>query len=114
MDLDRNIKEWVSVDNKIKEINKHVKELREKRGMIEEDIIDFVKSNNLEKATININDGKLKFSETNQSSPLTFKYVESCLSACISDPQQVKLIMNYIKKSRSTKTSLDIKRLYNK
>ncbi len=47
-----------------------------------------------------------------QTNPLTLKYVDECLGKCIKNPEQVKLIMNYIKESRNSKIIPDIKRFY--
>ena len=67
----------------------------------------------LGKATVNISDGKLKFVTAKHTAPLTLTYIEKCLSELITNSSQVEQIMTYIKKNRETKTTTEIKRLYN-
>tara|TARA_Y100000591_G_C21841083_1_gene705672 strand:+ start:2545 stop:2889 length:345 start_codon:yes stop_codon:yes gene_type:complete len=112
MSFEEHIKEWVSIDNQIRIYNDKLKELREKRTERSENIIQYVETQNLQNATVQISDGKLRFSETKQQTPLTLHYVKSCLTNCISDPEKVEQIMQYIKNSRETKIVSNIKRSY--
>lgn len=111
-DFQNKIKEWVSIDNKIKVINDQLKVLREERNSKTNNIINYVDTNNMGNAVINITDGKLKFTNSRQTAPLTLKHVEECLQKCISDKSQVEAVMNFIKESRPTKVVSDIKRTY--
>jgi hypothetical protein len=113
MSLEENIKKWVSIDNQLKTLNDKTKELREMKNNTEQTILDYVESKNMNNATVNISDGKLKFVSTKQTAPLTLKYVEECLSQCIKNEDQVKRIMEYIKETREVKYVPDIKRTYN-
>jgi uncharacterized membrane protein len=56
----------------------------------------------------------LKFVQLKHTAPLTLTYIEKCLSDLITNGKQVEQIMTYIKKNRETKTTMDIKRVYNK
>ena len=66
------------------------------------------------KTVINISDGKLKFNNTKQTSPLTFKFVKQCLNECIGNSANVDKIINYIKEKRVVHYTKDIKRQYSK
>lgn len=112
MSFEENIKNWVAIDNQIKLLNEKTKELRENKNTTEEAIMTYVKINKLANAVVNISDGKLKFVNIKQTAPLTLKFVEDCLKKCIKSEEQVKQIMNYIKESRESKYSPDIKRYY--
>ena len=57
----QNIQNWVSVDNKIKNLQHEVKELRNTRNSLTQNIFIYAETNNLENAVIQITDGKLKF-----------------------------------------------------
>ena len=107
-----NIKKWVLIDNKIKSLINEIKLLREEKSIIKDDIYTYINDNELSNAVIKISDGKLKFNKYKISKPLTFKYIEQCLSRCINDLETNKKIMNYIKNSRESKYIDDIKRLY--
>ena len=108
------IKKWVIMDNKVKLYMDKVKELRLERNEIAENIINYADKNNLGNATVEISDGKLKFNDTKISSPLTFKFIKSCLNDCISNSSDVEKIMDYIKEKRNFKYVKDIKRHYYK
>jgi hypothetical protein len=56
----------------------------------------------------------LKFVSSKTTAPLTLTYIEKCLSDLITNGKQVEQIMAYIKKNRETKTSMEIKRVYDK
>ena len=108
-----NIKEWVGLDNEIKELNERIKVLRNKKTEINSNIIEYVDTNNLTSATIQISDGRLRFQNINSSTPLTFRYIQQCLSELISNDDRVNEIVQYIKDKREIRTNIDIKRIYN-
>ena len=112
MSFEENIQKWVSLDNQLRSLHDKTKQLREDKNNIENGIIKYVDTHNLQNSVVKISDGKLKFTMVKQTNPLTLKYVEECLGKCIKNPEQVKLIMNYIKESRNSKIIPDIKRFY--
>ena len=113
MSFEDNINKWVIIDNHIKKLNEKVKELRDQRNSITEEINHHVDSKQLSNSSVKINDGQLKFIKVKETQPLTFKYLENCLSEIISNEEQVKKIIEYIKNKRETKYVSDIKRSYN-
>ena len=108
----QNIQNWVSVDNKIKNLQQEVKELRSTRNSLTQNIFTYAETNNLENAVIQITDGKLKFQNVKQTSPLTFKLVEEVLKEIISNDEDVKSIIKAIKNKRESKYVYDIRRTY--
>ena len=113
MSFEEDIKSWVTLDNKIKQINEEVRGLREKRNNLTLSINTFVESNDLKHATVQISDGKLKFQSVKVTQPLTLKYVKECLNDCIGNEEQVNTIMEHIKTNRESKYVEEIKRFYN-
>jgi hypothetical protein len=113
MSFEENIKKWVALDNQVKTLNERTKQLREEKNNLEEGIMGYVETNNLNNATVNISDGKLRFVSTKQTAPLTLKYVEECLNKCIVNKNQVGQIMKIIKDAREVKYTADIKRYGN-
>jgi nitrogen regulatory protein PII len=107
----KQIQEWVILDNQYKLLQEKVKEIREKKSSLLESLTTNgeLSSNSV----INITDGRLKFVNTHTTSPLTFTYVESRLSEIIKNEDQVKKIIDYLKKRRETKTITELKRYYN-
>ena len=112
------VKTWVRLDNRIKTLNEEVKSLREERRMSESSIVIWADPlmQQGQKPTININDGKLRIVETKQTAPLTLKYVEERLVACLGEAhrEQIDAIMQDIKDNREYKTVQEVKRVYNK
>ena len=99
----QNIKTWVSLDSQLKILNEKAKDIRNQRNELTSNIIDFADTNNLASSTIKITDGKLKFAQNKQTSPITLGFLESCLSDIISNEDEVSQIMEYIKQKREQK-----------
>ena len=108
----KNIQDWVATDNKIKILNSQLKTLRTNRNHLTENIFSYAQTNNLESAVIEISDGKLKFQNYKQTSPLTYKYVKQCLNECINNEETVERLVSYMKEKRESKYVNDIKRSY--
>jgi hypothetical protein len=111
--LDKTIKTWVELDNELKRLNERAKDIRTRKNDVEDKIITYVEDNNMNNSVVNIADGKLKFCEIKQTSPLTLGFLEKCLSEIISNQGQVTQIVEYIKSKRETKMVPEIKRYYN-
>jgi hypothetical protein len=108
--FEENIQRWVLIDNQMKMLNEKIKELRDKKNDLTQTIMDQADENNMGSPTIQISDGKLKFTNTRISEPLTFKYLEKSLSEIIRNEGQVKQIIEYIKKNREVKVVQELKR----
>jgi hypothetical protein len=106
-----NIKKWVLLDNDLTAIRNKSKEMRTRKTNLTNNLYTHAELNNLDTATIQISDGTLKFQQTKQMSPLTFRYLEECLNNCL-DEDKVKQIITYIKAKREEKISYSIKRTY--
>jgi uncharacterized protein YdcH (DUF465 family) len=111
--LDAKIKRWVELDNQIKSSADEIRDIRTEKAVINDEILEIIQEKQLDKATVNISDGKLRFVAAKHTAPLTLTYVEKCLSELITNGKQVEQIMSYIKKNRDTKTGMEIKRVYN-
>ena len=113
MSFEDNIKKWVHIDNKIKGLNDELKGLRTERSGLSSTLITYATDNDLTHKIIEITDGNLKFQNQKITSPLTFKFITECLNDCISDEEQVKQLVNYIKEKRGVKYIGELKRSYN-
>lgn len=114
MNLENEIKEWVILDNKLKILNEQAKHLRDERSKITRGIEQYINTESLLNASVDITGGKLKFTETKSTGPLSLKFIEQCLGEIISNKSQLDIIVNHIKKKREekSKTDFDIKRYY--
>ena len=107
------VKKWVSLDTQLKALNDKMKEIRNERNELADNILDFADDNNLSASTIKISDGKLKFAQTKQTTPISLGFLENCLTEIIGDESKIQQIMSYIKEKREVKIITDIKRYYN-
>ena len=112
MSFEENIKEWVQLDNELKLYNERTRTIRERKSELVEKILgeDREFGKNLNNRTIDISDGKLKFQNSKQTSPLTFKYLDECLHKIIRNEKQVEQIIDYLKQNREIKLVPEIKR----
>ena len=113
MNFEQQIQQWVIIDNQMKIVGDKMKELRDKKNNIFEQINNHIETTELSNASVKINDGQLKFVKVKETQPLTFKYLETCLSEIIKNEEQVKKIVEYIKNKREVNYVNEIKRLYN-
>jgi seryl-tRNA synthetase len=113
MNFESQIQQWVQLDNQLKQLNEKVKEIRNKRNLLEQNIIKYTSTNNLSNSIVKISDGKLKFTNTRVPEPLTFKYLEKTLAEVINSESQINLLMNHIKEKRTIKIIPEIKRFSN-
>ena len=113
MSLETNIRNWVSIDNKIKHLAEEMKKMKDEKINLENDITQHIEENDLTSATIQISDGKLKYVQNKVTQTITLKYVDKCLRELINDTEKVDTIMQYIKSNREESYSTSLKRYYN-
>jgi hypothetical protein len=113
LNFEKQVQDWVSIDNQLKILNDKVKELRDKRNNLTTNLSKYAENNNLANSIIQISDGKLRFVNSKVSEPLTFKYLEKALTQIIKSDSQVKQIIEHIKTNRDTKIISEIKRINN-
>jgi len=114
MDLQESIKTWVKLDNDSKKINNQLKELREEKNNITNNLFNYFSNNNIKPPNVNISDGKLNFVEINSANVLTFKFLEECFSEYFSEKSESKELLDFIKSKRSYSKNKVIRRFYNK
>ena len=110
--LIENIKNWIVLDDQLKILNEKLKQLRELRTTLTENICKTVDNSNNIKNKIGIKGGELKIGKKNDYKPLTFSYIETCLGNLLSDKKQIDFIIQYLKDNREITCSPDIKRNY--
>lgn len=110
MSFEDNIKKWVQLDNQIKIYSDKLKQLRDEKSLLTNNLMSQADDNNYKNAVIQITDGKLKFTTTKVQSPLTFKYIEDTLSSTIKDPSVRDIIIKRLKDNRDVKYTSEIKR----
>ena len=106
------IQNYVTIDDNLKIINQKTKVLKDKKNNLSKVICSYIQDNNINK-NIKISDGTLKISEKKDYTPLSYSYLEECLTEIIKDDNKVSYIIDYLKENREIKTSLEIKRIKN-
>ena len=112
MSFENKIKEWVSIDNKIKRYQDAIRQEKAQKNDLAMDILHYVETEKMTHTQIQISDGILKFQDNKVTAPLTFKLLKQCLGECIGNEEKVEQLINYIKEKRDVKYTKDIKRLY--
>jgi hypothetical protein len=109
-----NVQKWVILDKQLELIREKTKEIRETKNKLTNHICDYIQTKNLSNTKIEISDGEIKMYEKKEYSPLTFTYVEESLAKLLTDKSQVDYIIQFLKKNRETKSSVDIRRTCHK
>ena len=110
--IEENIKKWLDIDNELYELQTQVKELRETKHELQDLISKAIENKGSDIYTVNINaqNSKLKFVKVKNVKPLTFNYLETCLSEIIANQEQVASIMDYVKEKREVSYSTEFKK----
>jgi nitrogen regulatory protein PII len=111
--FEQQLKQWIAIDTQLKIIHDRTKELRDKKSKLTEQINQHIETNELTNTSIKLSDGQLKFMKLKETQTLSFKFLESCLTEIITNEEQVKQIIEYIKNKREIRYVQEIKRLYN-
>ena len=112
--LVENVKNWVLYDSQLKILSEKIKEISEKKGQLQEVIVDELKKKNMQNTIIEIGDGELKMVPKKEYSSLTFQYIEKCLTDVIPNKEHVDFIIEYLKSHREIKEITDLRRTYRK
>lgn len=113
MDKDKlvnNIKEWIRIDNELKELQKASKERRERKKELTSDLVDVMKTNEID--CFDTKDGgKLIYSKNKVKASLNKKTLFNSISNYFKDdPVKAKELGEFIMNSRETTIKENIRR----
>tara|TARA_Y100001970_G_scaffold185306_1_gene225380 strand:+ start:733 stop:1110 length:378 start_codon:yes stop_codon:yes gene_type:complete len=103
------IREWVELDDQIKQVTDHLKKLKTLKKTRQESTIKFMKQNKLVGQKISIsNGGSLKISTIQSVVPVTRQYIVNKLKTFFNSKEKAEEIASYIYDNRETveKTSM--------
>ena len=107
------IKEWITIDNDIRNINKELRLRKDKLKKISQNLMKTMKENEIDE--IDIKDGKLVFSQTTVKKPITKKNLVTILSKYYEGDISQAIEMNkFIMDNREEVVKETIKRTINK
>jgi hypothetical protein len=107
------IKDWILVDNEIRNLNKELRTRKEKMKKISQNLMKTMKENEIDE--FDIKGGKLMYSKTNVKKPITKKNLVSILSKYYNGDISQALEMNkFIMENREETVKETIKRTIDK
>ena len=102
------IRNWVSTESELKNLRGEIKRLNQEKKQLSNKLIEIMKENEIE--TIDMNEGKLQYKKTVVKSPISKKYLLSCLQNYYKDDNHmIEELSNHILDNRQTKTYESIK-----
>jgi len=103
------IKDWITTDNEIRELNKQAKQRKDKLKKVSQNLINTMKENEIDE--FNVKDGKIMYSKTNVKKPITKKNLMTILSKYYKeDISQAIEMNNFILENREEVVKESIKR----
>jgi hypothetical protein len=113
-DLIGYIREWITLDNEIKECQKIAKDRRSKKKVITDRLIDIMKTNEID--CFDIKNGKLMYSQNKVKTSLNKKHLLASLQTYFADHPTIQgpEIVEHILESREVKVKDNIRRKINK
>lgn len=107
-ELITNIREWVKIDTDLKNYQKLIRDMRTKKKLLTEQLVETMKRNDID--AFDIKDGSLIYRERKVKSGLTKKHIITQLGKLFeSEPEKIEYITNAIMDSRETKVKQDIR-----
>ena len=106
------IKEWIDHDNEIKNLQQQIKEHRNKKKSLTDNLLEIMKDNEID--CFDINNGKLIYTKRKTKQAISKKLLLSSLQDMFETPEEVNKITEHILESRSEKIKEIIRRKTNK
>ena len=108
-ELVENIKKWVSYDYEIKNLQKSMKEIREKKKELTKNLIDVMKNHEID--CFDINDGKLLYTKNKVKTPLNKNNLMIALEKYFENESvNVEDVTNFILDNREIKIRENLKK----
>lgn len=103
------IKDWITTDNEIRELNKQAKQRKNKLKTVSQNLMNTMKENEIDE--FNVKDGKILYCKTSVKKPITKKNLMTILSKYYKgDISQAIEVNNFILDNREEVVKETIKR----
>lgn len=104
-----NVKDWISIDNEIRQLQKAIKDRRKQKKELTENLVLTMKQNDID--VFNIPDGELLYTRTRTKCPLSKKHLLASLTQYFKNDQvTIDRLSKFILESREIKEKENIKR----
>ena len=105
-----NVKEWLDVDEQIRELEKQIKELKATRNKkLEPKITGFMRSFNI--SDLNTDSGKPRCNERNTRAPVSKKSIKESLEKVLTSTEQINSAMDEIYLNRQVITKYKLSKV---
>ena len=102
------VHEWLSIDDKIKQLKEAEKKLNEEKKKLNEPIIEFMSKINIEDC--NTSTGKLKYVVSEVKKPINRQYLVDKLAAFFKNTQKSEEITSFLFDNRETEQKVNLRR----
>lgn len=107
----KEIKSYVSYDDKIKKYNAELKKLRQDKSKLEQYIMKFMDKNQMNNTVINLTGGgKLQLGQSKRTESLSKQYILQKLTAYFGSEDDAEKIVDYLYSNRVVTMTNSIKR----
>ena len=107
------VKEWVRIDNEIRQLQKEISTRRQDKKKMNDQLMETMKSNDID--CFDLNDGKICYTKKNVKKPINNKVLLDILTKYYNgDLSQASEINNFIKDNRTEITKENITRKISK
>ena len=104
------VKKYIEVDNELERLQEKVRTMKEWKRKLNTVIVKHMENQRLTDHTLEVHDGTLRYYERKEYSSMSFTYIERCLRDMISDDEQVRYVIQYLKDKREVKYVPELKR----
>lgn len=110
-DFKLNVKNYLIIDDDIKKLEKHSKELKQAKSKLNNEILKFMNNHNIE--DLNTDTGKLKKNIRYLKKPLNKKILKSKLNEYCKNDLETETLFKFIE-NRDKEEKVELKRIINK
>jgi len=110
-ELIANIKQWIDLDEEIKNLQRQLKEKRNEKKQNTETLVGIMRDNEIDCFDLDSNGNKLIYTKRKVKQSLSKKHLMTCLMQYFKeDTQQAKNVSNFILNNRAEKIKENIRR----
>ena len=110
--LVNHIRTWIQVENQIKDLRKQMREKRERKKQLSNELLEVMKENDID--CFDIKNGKLMSSKVKVKETVSKKMLLRVLADYLDEPEEVAKLTDYILESRQVKEKEYIRQKINK
>ncbi len=107
--LSLSVQEYATIENELHEMCAKQKILRERKAVLQTQIIQTMKENNLESRTMKQGAHHFYIGTRKQYSALTFSYLETTFEEMIPDKANRDYLLEYLRENREVKNIAELK-----